>query len=809
MIIKELNLISFGKFESESFSLEDGLNIIYGENESGKTTLHNFIYGMFYGFLRPYVKRRLYLPEYEKYRPWNRKEYAGILTFIKDDRVYRIERNFDKGEVRVYDDITGDDITKYIDMGERVKVHLPGIYFFDFNSIVYNNTISICQLGNRIHQDLSTEVKDRLANISTSFEEDISVKKAIADLEKELEDIGSVRAPTRPYGKTMIELDRLRERQRKAVEKQEEYNRYLKEFNDLKEEIKREKSKVDELQKELRKAQIIEKKKIYDEAIKLKEEIESIDNKIQSLKSYSNLSFNDYTRALKLENQYENLNRQIGELRLNIGKAKDKLASLKLEEEGIVDGIKVDDLYRDMDSYSELEDEKNRLILDSKENRLEILNSELKAILDREKRLKSIGRINILLILISLILFFISPPLILLASIPLGIFIYTKKIIATMDEEKYNLNVEIQNIRKEEEERKDRISHIEREEEEILLKYNCGSRAVFNRLYDELRIKVMDLSKRQSEYKETKEYMNKIIEDLQVKEKEIVAIKEELDYIIEKNNSSNMEEFKKGLDKKRDYDNLIKDKERKAEILDRILVDTSLEELRIELNNYDEEYLQMENPTDVSEIMKRIKDKEEDISNMRERYARLGERIDSLNEEIGRLVDIEEEIGRLEKRIEEFDNRIKSINMAKEIIQSISQEIHNQFAPTINKKVGQIISLITDGKYNQVRINDHLDITVENPSTKEIIHIDNLSGGTIDQLYFALRFSIISSLKGERLPLILDDCFIQYDNERLANAMKFLSHISKDKQVILFTCHHREREILEGLGVKYNLINLS
>ena len=123
--------------------------------------------------------------------------------------------------------------------------------------------------------------------------------------------------------------------------------------------------------------------------------------------------------------------------------------------------------------------------------------------------------------------------------------------------------------------------------------------------------------------------------------------------------------------------------------------------------------------------------------------------------------------------------------------------------------MGQIISLITDGKYNQVRINDHLDITVENPSTKEIIHIDNLSGGTIDQLYFALRFSIISSLKGERLPLILDDCFIQYDNERLANAMKFLSHISKDKQVILFTCHHREREILEGLGAKYNLINLS
>ncbi len=58
MILKELNLISFGKFERKRFDLEDGLNIIYGENESGKTTIHNFIDGMFYGFLKPYARRK-------------------------------------------------------------------------------------------------------------------------------------------------------------------------------------------------------------------------------------------------------------------------------------------------------------------------------------------------------------------------------------------------------------------------------------------------------------------------------------------------------------------------------------------------------------------------------------------------------------------------------------------------------------------------------------------------------------------------------------------------------------------------------
>ncbi len=50
MILKELRLISFGKFQNKTICLEEGLNIIYGENESGKTTIHNFIDGMFYGF---------------------------------------------------------------------------------------------------------------------------------------------------------------------------------------------------------------------------------------------------------------------------------------------------------------------------------------------------------------------------------------------------------------------------------------------------------------------------------------------------------------------------------------------------------------------------------------------------------------------------------------------------------------------------------------------------------------------------------------------------------------------------------------
>ena len=153
--------------------------------------------------------------------------------------------------------------------------------------------------------------------------------------------------------------------------------------------------------------------------------------------------------------------------------------------------------------------------------------------------------------------------------------------------------------------------------------------------------------------------------------------------------------------------------------------------------------------------------------------ARLEERVDNLNDEIKKLIEIEEKINRVEEEIDYYRNRIRSIEIAKSTIEGISREIHNQFAPEINRQVGKMMNFISNGKYELVKIRDDLNISIENPNTGEIIPIDSLSGGTIDQLYFALRFSIISSMKGKKLPLILDDCFIQYDEGRLTNILSF------------------------------------
>jgi uncharacterized protein YhaN len=810
MILKELNLISFGKFQKKRFNLEKGLNIFYGENESGKTTIHNFIDGMFYGFLKPYVRKRYYLEEYEKYRPWNGNQYIGILKLVKDDKKYRIERDFAKGEVKVYDELTGKDITDDIDVGEKIKVHLPGLYFFDFNTSVYKNTISIKQLGNKIDSTLSTEVKDRLANISTSLDDEISVKQAISHLEKELDKIGTSKAYTKPYGKSIVQLEKLKEKHKLVLEKQKEYNRTIDEFNVLKEKIESKEKEIHHLKEQLEKAELFKKKKIYYDILALREEIKIIDNEIEILKPYSPLDFEDYTIGLRLQNSKDSLEREIKDLLFKIHSLEYKLKDKKLDgDEEIVNGVNAEELFKDMNTYNEMEEEKNNLILNNQKNRLEILNGELKTLEEKVNKSKVKGNIFIILAIVSLGLILVNPFLSIIALSFIAIFFISRRSSKAYINDLDELKEKIKIIRLQEDERETRLNDIEKNQKKIVFKYDCSSKLELSRLYEEIRLNQINQNQRLDAINQLDTELKDTISILDIKKKEIYNINHQLKEILQRNNSNTLDEFKVGLDKKKDYENLVIDRKGKVEVIDRILDNTTLEDLKVQLAHYNDEYFDNVDQLDISIIKDEIRNREESLFTIKDNCSRLEERIYNLNEEVKHLVDIQEEIGRIEDDIQCFQNRIRSIEIAKSTIEDISQEIHTQFAPKINKKVSKLINFISSGKYEYVKINDDLDIAIESPYTKEIVPIDSLSGGTIDQLYFALRFSIISSMKGDNLPLILDDCFIQYDDQRLKNILSFLVDLSSERQILLFTCHNREREILDNLGLKYNIINLS
>lgn len=157
MVITKLELIGFGQFRNQSFHLGPGLNIIYGGNEGGKTTLSHFIYGMFYDFVKPGTKRA-FSEEKERYRPLE-GPYEGALELIKGGVKYRLERNFQRGResLRIFLPEEGREITEEMDFYQNGRIPDCGRYFLDGGREIYSRTGFIPQLGVET-EDLSREL---------------------------------------------------------------------------------------------------------------------------------------------------------------------------------------------------------------------------------------------------------------------------------------------------------------------------------------------------------------------------------------------------------------------------------------------------------------------------------------------------------------------------------------------------------------------------------------------------------------------------------------------------------------------------
>ena len=151
---------------------------------------------------------------------------------------------------------------------------------------------------------------------------------------------------------------------------------------------------------------------------------------------------------------------------------------------------------------------------------------------------------------------------------------------------------------------------------------------------------------------------------------------------------------------------------------------------------------------------------------------------------------------------------MKACDLAESILVGFQKESHAMGADELNHKIGEILYTVTK-KYKKVKVDDALNVRIIDPETGDLIGINQLSGGTIDQIYFALRFGVRDIVDGKRsLPFVLDDPFVQYDDSRKQSALKFVSRISEDNQVLLLTCTNSEKHILDEIGDQYNGVGL-
>ena len=210
------------------------------------------------------------------------------------------------------------------------------------------------------------------------------------------------------------------------------------------------------------------------------------------------------------------------------------------------------------------------------------------------------------------------------------------------------------------------------------------------------------------------------------------------------------------------------------------------------------------NSDDVEEIIEEV---ENQINEKKLELHRIELSKNNIMPQLDDLAQIEEELVITEEEYDDLMKKNNSMIVVKQALENAYEKMKKDVTPMFTNSLSENISRISNNKYNKVSINDENGMMVELQSG-EYVPAERLSLGTIDQLYLSLRLSMNTEVSSENMPVILDEAFAYYDDERLENILRFLVENYSNKQIIILTCTNREENIFEKLGYEFNKVRV-
>lgn len=223
----------------------------------------------------------------------------------------------------------------------------------------------------------------------------------------------------------------------------------------------------------------------------------------------------------------------------------------------------------------------------------------------------------------------------------------------------------------------------------------------------------------------------------------------------------------------------------------------------------------------LSQVLERsensVKEQADQIASLKQQEASCEENISrqqrtqwELEKKLDHLTHCKDQVEALKQILEENERireEITAIDLALETMTELSGTIRDSFGLYLNKSASQLVNSITGGIYNSMSVDENLNIFMNTPT--RLVPVEQVSSGTMDQIYLALRLASARLLQGDgdQMPLIFDDSFVLYDDERLRTALKWLSQ-SWPGQIIIFTCHQREAQMLTACQVPYGMVEM-
>ncbi|MBP7401812.1 MAG: AAA family ATPase [Clostridia bacterium] len=151
------------------------------------------------------------------------------------------------------------------------------------------------------------------------------------------------------------------------------------------------------------------------------------------------------------------------------------------------------------------------------------------------------------------------------------------------------------------------------------------------------------------------------------------------------------------------------------------------------------------------------------------------------------------------RRIREAEERHAALVLARQAYREAYDALQTDFAPRVGARAAEILAAFTGGRYTGFKTDNRFDVRVADASGASYRSWEYLSGGAVDQAYLALRLAVAESVgQGDGLPLLLDDVFVQFDDDRALAGLRMLR--AWPGQTLLFYSHRRLTDAADTEG---------
>ena len=761
MTFESLYIKSFGKLKGKKINFSDGINIIEGANESGKSTVCAFIQFMFFGLPAKTADKLRYIS-------WDTSLASGSIV-IKDKGLrYRIEREVVCSTTEDGKYLFREKCGIYDAETNMIcfKSQSPGEVFFGVSSSVFESTAYIRQTANS--QLETSALGDEAENILFSGNERINTNQALS----KLDGARVFLLHKNKKGGKIFDLEEKRnlidERLKTAQNCESDIISLEGSHRVLTERSEHIKKRTQELQNELSEYERYCVKKSYLFRKSEKEKLAQEDEQLRMLKNpieHENIAIAEPAFIDMLDQKQSELS--LAASRLNDSRKELKESVDKIKKMG-------DKLSIFANLGAEDAEQRDMLVQNIETAQTKMEHCKLIAMI--------LGLCSVFSIILTLIFRNIPaiPDLIKYLSVTTCLLFATAAAYVIFMK-KHDYAIEIENI-----------CH----------QFNCGGYEEFKELIKASSENEAYMNILQGIRDEKKSKMNALAEELDALSANVIALLQDANFRIFENAPVSLT---KAIEKCRETQSKIQ------------ALEVSMAEHRANIENtenklfeYSKDYLKEAYHAQYDEQAMEdfpLREKKQELNTLTEKLGTYTNRLHQIEVELSALravstdpTAIAEEIAILENEIDELTNKWSAYMLAIEALNSASGKLREGISPKIAKNASKLFSAMTEGKYDSIGLDTDFALSFSDGNMMRDAAC--LSAGTSDLAYICLRMALIELLyKRSVPPFLFDESFARMDDGRMEKVLTLIhKYAQRNYQSILFTCHSREKTAMQTIG---------